>query len=185
MGERLRAVRLVCPRNAFGTALSMPRVLAVLAWSTAVTAVLTHALQGSKLISNLDAMMLSWGESMPDDPPEEVAHLGITAAMLAELQAAGAALCDRRRQLLAGLGPDASMAERAAQLRQLLPLAAHLAAHEQAHWEVPSMKQERQLKLARAAATRSCAYLRCANVAAQGGPAAGQGVGSARCRCAG
>ncbi|KAL4859692.1 hypothetical protein ACK3TF_000769 [Chlorella vulgaris] len=37
------------------------------------------------------------------------------------------------------------------------------------------------LELAKAAATRSCAYLRCANLAGEGGPAAGQGAGSQRC----
>ena len=33
-----------------------------------------------------------------------------------------------------------------------------------------------------AAATRSCAYLRCANLGGGGGPAAGQGTSSAKCR---
>ena len=33
-----------------------------------------------------------------------------------------------------------------------------------------------------AAATRSCAYLRCANLGGEGGPAAGSGAGSAKCR---
>ncbi|KAI3433883.1 hypothetical protein D9Q98_003685 [Chlorella vulgaris] len=37
------------------------------------------------------------------------------------------------------------------------------------------------LALAQVAATRSCAYLRCANLAGEGGPAAGQGAGSQRC----
>ncbi|KAI3433881.1 hypothetical protein D9Q98_003683 [Chlorella vulgaris] len=37
------------------------------------------------------------------------------------------------------------------------------------------------LELAQAAAARSCAYLRCANLAGEGGPAAGQGTGSQRC----
>ncbi|KAI3433853.1 hypothetical protein D9Q98_003656 [Chlorella vulgaris] len=37
------------------------------------------------------------------------------------------------------------------------------------------------LDLAQAAATRSCAYLRCANLAGEGGPAARQGAGSKRC----
>ena len=48
--------------------------------------------------------------------------------------------------------------------------------------ELPAVEAQRQLELARAAATRSCAYLRCAKVAGQGGAVAGQGVGSARCR---
>jgi hypothetical protein len=37
------------------------------------------------------------------------------------------------------------------------------------------------VELAQAAATRSCAYLRCANLASEGGPAAGPGTGSQRC----
>ncbi|KAI3433866.1 hypothetical protein D9Q98_003669 [Chlorella vulgaris] len=37
------------------------------------------------------------------------------------------------------------------------------------------------LELAQAAVTRSCAYLRCANLAGEGGPAAGQGTSSLRC----
>ncbi|KAL4856193.1 Zinc finger MYND domain-containing protein 10 [Chlorella vulgaris] len=37
------------------------------------------------------------------------------------------------------------------------------------------------LELAQASSTRSCAYLRCANLAGEGGPAAGQGAGSQRC----
>jgi hypothetical protein len=38
-----------------------------------------------------------------------------------------------------------------------------------------------RLDSARAAATRSCAYLACANLAVEGGPAAGEGKGSLRC----
>ena len=42
-------------------------------------------------------------------------------------------------------------------------------------------RRRRQLQQAQAAAQRSCAYLRCANAALQGGPAAGQGEGTLRC----
>ncbi|KAI7844408.1 hypothetical protein COHA_002002 [Chlorella ohadii] len=52
-------------------------------------------------------------------------------------------------------------------------------------WWQPAMQPERhkaaQLVLAQAAATRSCAYLRCANLGGKGGPAAGEVVGSKRC----
>ncbi|PRW60171.1 hypothetical protein C2E21_1998 [Chlorella sorokiniana] len=41
------------------------------------------------------------------------------------------------------------------------------------------------LEVAQATAARSCAYLRCANLGGEGGPAAGQGVGSQRCRVTG
>jgi hypothetical protein len=38
-----------------------------------------------------------------------------------------------------------------------------------------------ELELAQAATARSCAYLRCANLAGEGGPAAREGAGSQRC----
>ena len=51
-----------------------------------------------------------------------------------------------------------------------------------AWWRRPEAQPEQQLELAQAAAARSCAYLRCGNLGGEGGPAAGQGVGSMRCR---
>ena len=51
-----------------------------------------------------------------------------------------------------------------------------------AWWNRPEAQPEQQLELAQAAAARSCAYLRCGNLGGEGGPAAGQGVGSMRCR---
>ena len=71
-----------------------------------------------------------------------------------------------------------------ARLRSLLPLAADLAALMQQYYSLPAVEAERQLALAQAAAGRSCAYLRCANLGGEGGAAAGQGVGSMRCRWA-
>ena len=68
-------------------------------------------------------------------------------------------------------------------LRQLLQPAADLAALMRQYYALPAVAAERQLALAQAAAGRSCAYLRCANLGGEGGPAAGQGVGSMRCRC--
>ena len=50
-------------------------------------------------------------------------------------------------------------------------------------WRRPEAQQEQQLEAAQAAAARSCAYLRCSNLAGGGGPAAGEGEGSQRCRC--
>ena len=49
-------------------------------------------------------------------------------------------------------------------------------------WRRPTAQQEQQLEAAQAAAARSCAYLRCTNLGSSGGPAAGQGEGSQRCR---
>ena len=51
----------------------------------------------------------------------------------------------------------------------------------QQYWALPEQQQMAQLELAQAAAGRSCAYLRCANVAGLGGPATGDGLGSKRC----
>ncbi len=76
------------------------------------------------------------------------------------------------------------LAQLAAQLRSLLPPAAHLAALMQQYYALPAVEAERQLALAQVAAGRSCAYLRCANLGGEGGPKAGQGVGSMRCRWA-
>jgi hypothetical protein len=49
-------------------------------------------------------------------------------------------------------------------------------------WRRPEAQQAATLELAQAASHRSCAYLRCANLGGEGGPAAGEGVGSMRCR---
>ena len=65
-----------------------------------------------------------------------------------------------------------------------LPPARQLATALLAWWRRPEERQAAALELAQAAATRSCAYLRCANLGGEGGPAAGQGAGSMRCRCA-
>ena len=70
-------------------------------------------------------------------------------------------------------------------LQQLMQPAADLAALIQQYYALPALAAERQLAVAQAAASRSCAYLRCANLGGEGGPAAGQGAGSMRCRWGG
>ena len=67
-------------------------------------------------------------------------------------------------------------------LQAVLPPTRRLAAALLDWWRRPRAQQEQQLEAAQAAATRSCAYLRCANLGGSGGPAAGQGEGSQRCR---
>ncbi|KAI7835833.1 hypothetical protein COHA_010278 [Chlorella ohadii] len=85
----------------------------------------------------------------------------------------------------------AAVAEAAAELRSalnaesieghcLLP-ARRLAAALLAWWRRPAAQQAAVLESARAAAARSCAYLRCTNLGGEGGPAAGQGTGSKCC----
>lgn len=61
-------------------------------------------------------------------------------------------------------------------LRWALPGMCTLAVALEKLWERP----EQQLYVARAAAARSCAYLHCANLGAEGGPAAG--AGGKKCR---
>jgi len=63
----------------------------------------------------------------------------------------------------------------------ILPAALTVARLLHQHWQAPEQQAADRLELAQAAATRSCAYLRCANLAAEGGPAAGEGASSKRC----
>ena len=78
--------------------------------------------------------------------------------------------------------PPTTPAVRCQMLRQLLPAAEQAAAAFDAFCQQPSQQAAAQLELARAAAGRSCAYLRCRNVQAEGGAMAGEGAGSMRCR---
>ena len=64
----------------------------------------------------------------------------------------------------------------------LLPACLPLAEALMAHWQEPEQLAASQEAAAQVAAARSCAFLRCANLSSGGGPAAGQGSGSQRCR---
>ena len=66
--------------------------------------------------------------------------------------------------------------------QEMLPAAQPLASALLDWWRQPEQEAGMRLQLAQAAAARSCAYLRCTNLGAEGGPAAGEGVGSMRCR---
>ncbi|PRW56827.1 hypothetical protein C2E21_4658 [Chlorella sorokiniana] len=80
--------------------------------------------------------------------------------------------------------PDVSQVSASVLISNTQPLlapAAALAPMLREHWAQPEQVAADRLALARAAAARSCAYLRCANLGGEGGPAAGQGVGSQRC----
>lgn len=106
----------------------------------------------------------------------EAADVGMAAAV------AGAAAV--ARQALGG-SSDGHMHHSLQSASAWLPPARQLATALLAWWRRPEEQQAAALELAQAAAARSCAYLRCANLRGEGGPAAGQGVGSQRCRCAG
>ena len=96
------------------------------------------------------------------------------AARLAAGQQRTAALMQRKRSWL--------IRNFAAEVQ---PAAAELAAALEQYWQLPELQAAAELDLAAAASARSCAYLRCANLGAEGGPAAGEGVGSSKCRWAG
>ncbi|PRW57753.1 Zinc finger MYND domain-containing 19 Q7TSV3 isoform B [Chlorella sorokiniana] len=71
-------------------------------------------------------------------------------------------------------------------LAQLYPAQLELAAQAlgsalEAWGDVPEHARQNLLDLSQAVATRGCAYLRCTNVGAVGGPGAGQQQGSSRC----
>ena len=67
-------------------------------------------------------------------------------------------------------------------LQPVLRATAALAPLLREHWSQPEQMAADRLPAAQAAAARSCAYLRCTNLGGEGGPAAGEGVGSQRCR---
>lgn len=69
-------------------------------------------------------------------------------------------------------------------VRQQLPLLRSLAAALLEQWRRPEAAEAGQVELAQAAASRSCAYLGCANLGFEGGPAAGEGAGAKCCRWA-
>jgi hypothetical protein len=103
------------------------------------------------------------------------------AALLDELRAPLSRLERMCERVLAD-GPDQrerwSMpkrhADKAAQLRHLLPPAAEVAALLQRYFELPEQEAARALQLARAAGGRSCAYLCCANLTMEGREAEGK-----------
>ena len=99
-----------------------------------------------------------------------------------QLEAAAARLA---AQLPAGgsTGPDPMhMLQLFDRVRRCLPVAAEVGRLLLQYQEQPQQQDAAQLELVQAAATRACAYLRCANLGGEGGAAAGQGVGSMRCR---
>jgi hypothetical protein len=112
---------------------------------------------------------------------DNATETGMPDSLAAKLKQAARALRQQRQQVLAGLGSDASLADRADQLWHLVQPAADAVTLLHQWLKLPGTIKQQQLVASQAAAARSCAYLRCANVAGQGGPAAGQGVGSMRC----
>ncbi|PRW60531.1 hypothetical protein C2E21_1213 [Chlorella sorokiniana] len=112
---------------------------------------------------------------------EGAAGSGVPDDLAAQLSEAASSLRQQRQAQLGGLPADAPPAQRAGWLRRLLQPAAELAALVQQYYALPAVDEPHRLALAQAAAGRCCAYLRCANVEGEGGPAAVEGAGSKCC----
>ena len=108
---------------------------------------------------------------------------GSTAGSLA-VEAAQAASClqDRLAAVQQDSAAPLTLAERAAQMQQLLPAAERIAAAMDAVDRLPDQQVAVQLEVARAAAPRHCSNLRCANLAAAGGTVMYRGDHGLRCR---
>ena len=96
-------------------------------------------------------------------------------AFVEQLAAAARALHAAHRAAAARSGEDTPANVR------LVQQAADLARLLQQYWQLPEQQAAARLELAQAAATRSCAYLGCANLGGSGGPAEGEGEGSKKC----
>jgi hypothetical protein len=97
------------------------------------------------------------------------------AAGLAEELAAAAQHCNAALQAMSEQ-PSAQQVE-----ELLAPAAESAAAALWRFWALPAQAAADRQAVARAAAARSCANLRCPTVSLEGGPGARQGVGCKRC----
>lgn len=93
---------------------------------------------------------------------------------------------DLAQQLAAALEalppvPEAGSGEALSEASALLQPLAALADLAQQGWQQSGQAAAARLERVQAAAGRSCAYLACSNLGGEGGPAAGQGVGSQQC----
>ena len=93
---------------------------------------------------------------------------------------------DLAQQLAAALEalppvPEAGSGEALSEASALLQPLAALADLAHQGWQQSGQAAAARLELAQAASARSCAYLACSNLGGEGGPAAGQGIGSRRC----
>ena len=94
----------------------------------------------------------------------------------------GTAHAKEARAALEGVRSAATVQSLQSNLLGALRPCRHLAALLLDWWGRQEAQPAAALEAAQAAAARSCAYLRCANLGGEGGPAAGQGAGSQRCR---
>lgn len=102
-------------------------------------------------------------EGLAAAPPSEL--VGTSCKLGRQVAAAQSRLL----QQLEALRADATEQAPAAQLRQLLPAPEQVAAAFDAYCRRASQQAAARLEVAQVAARRTCAYLRCPNVQAEGG----------------
>ena len=129
---------------------------------------------------------VGWGADAAKGALQGLAQAGQAAGDACSGEQAGpsARLLQLARELAAAVGrmPDGMPTRRQLVACQAaLPGASRLAEALQAFWQQPEQQAADELELAQAAATRSCANLRCANLGLTGGAAARQGADSKRC----
>lgn len=113
---------------------------------------------------------------------DELVGGGAAGSLAVEVAEAASCLRDRLAALQQDNAAPLTLAERAAQMQQLLPAAGRIAAAMDAVDWLPDQQVAVQLEVARAAAPRRCSYLRCANLAAEGGAVMYRGDHGLRCR---
>ena len=152
-----------------------------LAHSVTKCSALSHAQQIDIVLDSVPGLLAALLKAA--DEATAAAGSADTAQQLALVSTHRSALQIAVQQLLCNDGREFKPL---CQVRQQLPavmaVAGPLADALLAWWRRPEAQQAAALELAQAAARRSCAYLRCANLGGEGGPAAGEGAGSMRCR---
>ena len=139
-----------------------------------MTSVLRHILGGMEGMCTVAALIMA-GEGAGSRGMQ--ASLGPpTEALRAALPLPEVERTRRAAQAAACLSARRARSAPATLQSKLLPPAHRLADALLHVWQQPEQAGVATRALARAAATRSCAVLRCANLAGEGGPAAGQGA---------
>lgn len=124
----------------------------------------------------------SGGDPVEDKRQAERAECEALASELPEASAAlTAALGAYNVAMAAASAADQRIHTLQRELWALLPQATRVAQLLERWYQLPAQAEPLRLQLARAAGSRACAYLGCANLGGGGGPFAGEGEGSLRC----
>jgi hypothetical protein len=105
----------------------------------------------------------------------------LSKQLVAALKALDAELHAAVQPMAAHEGPGPQQGQHMRALQQIVQPASALAELGHQVWVLRGFAEEGRLAVAQVAVLRSCAYLGCSNLEQEGGPAAGQGLGSQRC----